>query len=264
MAEEKPVITIGATPLSIADVLSVARGEARVALDESAAFRQRLDRSVELLDRLISRGELIYGVTTGFGESCEKAVPPELSARMAANLVRFHGCGTGQMLEDDQSAAVIVVRLVSLAQGRSGVRPLLLQRLCDLLNHRILPQIPSEGSVGASGDLTPLSYVAAVLIGEREVSYNGKVVPSATALAEARLKPIELRPKESLALMNGTSVMTALACLAYERARQLARWASALTAMSSDVLRGNRGHFDDRIFLAKPHPGQRLRPLDRR
>ena len=257
MAYEKPAITIGASPLRIADVLSIAKGDAQVVLDACPAFRQRLDRGVELLDRLISKGEPIYGVTTGFGDSCEKAIPPDFAASLAANLIRFHGCGTGRMLDDAESAAVIVVRLVSLAQGRSGVRPVLLQRLCDLLNHRILPQIPAEGSVGASGDLTPLSYVAAVLIGEREVSYNGKVVPSAKALADARLKPIELRPRESLALMNGTSVMTALACIAYERARQLARWASALTAMTSDVLRGNRGHFDDRIFLAKPHPGQR-------
>lgn len=257
MADDKPVITIGAGPLRIADVVSVASGNARVALDETPSFRQKLDRSVELLDRLIAAGETIYGVTTGFGDSCEKAVPPEFSARMAANLVRFHGCGTGRIIEDDHCAAVILVRLVSLAQGRSGVRPMLLQRLCDLLNHRILPQIPSEGSVGASGDLTPLSYIAAVLMGEREVSYKGKIVPAAAAFADAGLKAIELRPKESLALMNGTSVMTGLACIAYERARRLSRWASALTAMSSDVIRGNRGHFDDRIFVAKPHPGQR-------
>lgn len=257
MADEKPVITVGGTPLHIADVLNVAMGEARVVLDPTPGFRQRLDRSVELVDRLIAEGKTIYGVTTGFGESCEKVIPPELSARMAANLVRFHGCGTGQMLSDEQCAAVIFVRLVSLAQGRSGVRSELLERLCDLLNHRMLPQIPSEGSVGASGDLTPLSYIAAVIMGEREVSYQGKIVPAADALAALHLKPLELRPKESLALMNGTSVMTGLACLSYERARRLSRWASALTAMTGDALRGNRGHFDDRIFLAKPHPGQR-------
>jgi histidine ammonia-lyase len=257
LLDELPVIRIGASPLRIADVLQTAAGRARVALDESKAFRQRIERSVELLDRLIADGQPIYGVTTGFGDSCEKTVPAELSAKMAANLVRFHGCGTGRMLEEAEVAAVIVARLVSLAQGQSGVRGVLLQRLCDLLNHRILPRIPAEGSVGASGDLTPLSYVAAVLMGEREVSVNGRVLPAAEALAAAKLKPIDLRPKESLSLMNGTSVMTGLSCLAYGRARQLARWASALTAMSSDVLRGNRGHFDDRIFLAKPHPGQR-------
>jgi histidine ammonia-lyase len=110
--------------------------------------------------------------------------------------------------------------------------------------------------VGASGDLTPLSYIAAVLIGEREVVVDGQVSPTGAALAKAGLKPIELRPKESLALMNGTSVMTGLACLAYDRARRLARWAASLTAMASDVTRGNRAHFDERLFLAKPHAGQ--------
>ena len=121
------------------------------------------------------------------------------------------------------------------------------------------PRIPPKAR-SRSGDLTPLSYVAATIIGDREVSVNGKVMPAADALAAANLKPIELRPKESLALMNGTSVMTGLSCLAYEQARRLARWAAAMTAMASDVLRGNPEHFDDRLFLAKPHPGQRACP----
>jgi histidine ammonia-lyase len=257
LAEAKPMVTIGSEPVRIDDVLAVASGAARITLDHSPAFMRKLDRSVELLDGLIERGTPVYGVTTGFGASCETAVPPGLSAQMAANLVRFHGCGTGRMLDETETAAVMVVRLVSLAQGRSGVRPMLLTRLCDLLNGRILPQIPSEGSVGASGDLTPLSYIAAVLIGEREVTCKGSVIPTAEALQSAGLEPIELRPKESLALMNGTSVMTGLACLAYDRARRLSRWAASLTAMASDVLQGNRSHFDDRLFVAKPHPGQR-------
>jgi len=256
LADTKSVVTIGSSPVRIADVLAVASGSARIVLDESPAFRKNLNASVELLDRLIGGGGAIYGVTTGFGASCETAVPPGLSAQMAANLVRFHGCGTGRFLDPVEAAAVMVVRLVSLAQGRSGVRPMLLERMCELLNRRMLPQIPAEGSVGASGDLTPLSYIAAVLIGEREVIVDGQTQPTSQALAKAGLKPIELRPKESLALMNGTSVMTGLACLAYDRARKLARWSSALTAMASDVTRGNRAHFDERLFLAKPHPGQ--------
>ncbi len=250
------VIRVGLSPIRIQDVLAVASGAARIVLDDSPAFTKKIEASAALLEKLIGQGEAIYGVTTGFGASCETAVPNALSATMAANLVRFHGCGTGRMLGNTEAAAVMVVRLVSLAQGFSGVRPLILQRICDLLNHKIFPQIPAEGSVGASGDLTPLSYIAAVLIGEREVSYNHRVMPTIEALKSASLKPIELRSKESLAMMNGTSVMTGLACIAYEGARRLCRWASALTAMSNDVLRGNRGHFDRRIFLAKPHPGQ--------
>ncbi len=276
MADSRPVLTIGSSPVRIADVLAVASGWSRIVLDPSPAFQKMLNASVELLDRLIASGAAVYGVTTGFGASCETAVPPGLSAQMAANLVRFHGVGTGRFFDAEETAAVMVVRLVSLAQGRSGVRPMLLDRMCELLNRGILPQIPAEGSVGASGDLTPLSYIAAALIGEREVSVedragdtadpgansrsrgtiNSQVMPTSPALAKAGLKPIELRPKESLALMNGTSVMTGLACLAFDRAKKLARWASALTAMSSDVLRGNRAHFDERLFLAKPHAGQ--------
>ena len=257
MANARPVIKVNSKPIRIDQVLAVARGQARIVLDESAAFQKKLLASVELLDRLMADGRVIYGVTTGFGASCETEVPTNLSAQLATNLVRFHGCGTGRFLDETETAAVMVVRMVSLCQGRSGVRPLLLELICHLLNHRILPRIPSEGSVGASGDLTPLSYIAAVLMGEREVSVDGKIVPAKDALAAAGLKPIQLRPKEGLALMNGTSVMTGLACLAYDRAKNLARWAAALTAMSSDVLRGNPEHFDDRLFAAKPHPGQR-------
>jgi len=255
--DAKAYVRIGSTPLTIEQVNAVAHGNARVELDQSPAFRKTLEAGVQLLDKLIAEGTPIYGVTTGFGASCETEVAAHLSAEMAANLVRFHGCGTGRFLEEDETAAVMIVRLVSLAQGRSGVRPLILERICELQNSRVLPRSPCEGSVGASGDLTPLSYIAATLIGEREVSLKGDPVPAAKALSKIGLKPIELRPKESLALMNGTSVMTGLACLAFERARRLARWAAALTAMSSDVLRGNPEHFDDRIFAAKPHPGQR-------
>jgi histidine ammonia-lyase len=256
VAHATPVVTIGAGRLRIQDVLAVASGSARIELDSSPAFRKTLERSVDLMDRLIENGAAIYGVTTGFGDNCETFVPPSLSAKMATNLVHFHGCGTGQILSDTETAAVMVVRLASLAQGYSAVRPLLLERLCQLLNLRIFPRIPCEGSVGASGDLTPLSYIAAALIGQREVSFDNRVMPAADALDAAGIEPIQLRPKESLALMNGTSVMTGLGCLAYERARRLGRWAAAITAMASDVLRGNRNHFDPRLFQAKPHAGQ--------
>jgi histidine ammonia-lyase len=249
------VIQIGSAKLRIEDVLAVANRTSPVALDSSPAFTAFLNRSVEQLDRLIKNKTPVYGVTTGFGATCETAIPSELSAAMAANLARFHGCGTGRTLDAVEAAAVMIVRIASLAQGRSAVRPILLQRLCELLNRGILPLIPAEGSVGASGDLTPLSYIAAVLIGEREVLFEGQILPAAQVLEKVNLTPLLLRPKESLAIMNGTSVMTGLACIAFDRAQKLSRWAAALTAMASDVLLGNRSHFDERIFLAKPHPG---------
>ena len=249
-------VTIGRRPLTIDDVCAIAAGRARVALDGDPAFRERLGASNRSLERQLRAGKVIYGVSTGVGESCETAVPVPMAEGLALNLLRFHGCGTGAPLGDEESAAVVAVRLASLARGHSGVRPLVLERLVDLLGHRILPCIPSEGSVGASGDLTPLSYVAAALIGEREVSFRGQVVSAKAALEACGFRPLVLQPKESLALMNGTSMMTGLACLAFARARRLARLAAALTAGASDVLRGNPGHFDRRIFDLKPHPGQ--------
>jgi histidine ammonia-lyase len=249
-------VTFGPAPVSLDDVAAIAAGAAGVTLSTDAAFRARLDESRASLERQLAAGRTIYGVTTGVGESCETAVPLARTGEVSANLLRFHGCGTGAPLTDEESAAVVAARLASLCRGHSGVRAVVLERLADLLRHRILPRIPSEGSVGASGDLTPLSYVAAVLTGEREVSLRGEVMPARAALERCGLAPLELRPKEALSLMNGTSMMTGLACVAFVRARALARLAASLSAMASDVLRGNASHFDARIFALKPHPGQ--------
>ncbi|MEE9384105.1 MAG: aromatic amino acid ammonia-lyase [Nannocystaceae bacterium] len=255
--DRRPSISLGLSSLRLDDVVLLAKGRAQVVLDDEPEFRERIAGSRRALVHRLERGERVYGVTTGFGESCLTSVENGGVADLPHNLVRFHGCGTGALLTPNESAAVLAVRLASLVTGWSAVRMELLERLVDLLNRRILPQIPSEGSVGASGDLTPLSYVAAALIGEREVFFRGRTMPAAVALREAGVEPFRFEPKESLAIMNGTSVMTALVCLAIDRARRLARLASALTAMGSEVMRGNPGHFDDRLFLAKPHPGQR-------
>lgn len=253
----RTTVVLGLRPLTIEDVVALAQGRAQIKLDDRTEFRNQIEASARgFADRLAS-GERVYGVTTGFGESCLNQVSQQFFHDLPLNLVRFHGCGTGALLGEPESAAVLAVCLASLSSGWSAVRLVLLERLRDLLNHRILPRIPSEGSVGASGDLTPLSYVAAALLGEGEVVYGGRVMPAAMALQEAGLKPIDFHPKESLAVMNGTGVMTALGCLAFDRARRLARLAATLTAMASDVMRGNRAHFDDRIFAAKPHAGQR-------
>ena len=256
MSEGAPTIEFGPVPVTVGQICAVASGAASVALSTAPALRGRLEASRASLERQLAAGRTIYGVTTGVGESCENVVPPERADELSANLLRFHGCGTGAPLTDEESAAVVAARLASLCRGHSGVRPVVLERLADLLRHRILPRIPSEGSVGASGDLTPLSYVAAVLMGEREVSFRGAPTSAREALATRGIEPLVLRPKEALSLMNGTSMMTGLACVAFGRARALARVASALTAMASDVLRGNASHFDARIFALKPHPGQ--------
>jgi histidine ammonia-lyase len=259
MMDKNPTeVVLGLHPMTVDDVVALARGTVRVRLDDSSAFREQIDSSARSFARRLAAGEKIYGVTTGFGESCVNSVSKEYFTDLSLNLVQFHGCGTGPLLEDEEAGAVLAACLASLTGGWSAVRPVLLERFCDLLNERVLPCIPCQGSVGASGDLTPLSYVAAVLSGEREVSYRERRMDAAQAFVEAGLEPIDLMPKESLAIMNGTSVMTALCCLGVHRALRLARLASTLTAMASDTMRGNRGHFDDRIFAAKPHPGQRV------
>jgi histidine ammonia-lyase len=247
----------GRDAVGVRDVLALARGERQAALADDSAWEQRLETGQRAIERAQGNGGSVYGVTTGVGRSVDNAIPEALRVDLPHHLLRFHGVGTGRILSEEEAAAVVVVRLASLARGHSGVSRELLERLCDLINLRLLPRIPAEGSVGASGDLTPLSYLAATLVGEREASLGGRVLSSAEALAEAGLAPLRLRPKESLALMNGTSVMAALGCLAWERSMRLARLAAGVSAAVSEATLGNPGHFDARIFEWKPHPGPR-------
>jgi histidine ammonia-lyase len=250
-------IVFGGAPLTIEQVLALADGRARAELSAEPSYRAHLAEGRRVLHAALERGEPVYGVSTGVGDACQIAVPAELLAELPRNLVRMHGAGTGAPFTEQQSAAIVATRLASLARGYSAVRDEVMEALCTLLNARVLPCIPQEGSVGASGDLTPLSYIAANLMGEGEMLFRSRQLSAHSALAEAGLPPQTLRPKESLAIMNGTSVMTALACLAYDRSRKLARFASALTALASEAMLGSPAHFDDRIFELKPHPGQR-------
>jgi len=255
-ANPSATATVGSGWLSIDDVLALARGERRAALDDDPTYRAKLARARATVERAESSGSTVYGVTTGVGACAGTSIPPVLRGQLPINLMRFHGCGTGRCLDETEAAAVVAIRLITLAKGHSGVRVELLERLCELLNQRLLPRIPEEGSVGASGDLTPLSYLAAAIFGEREVTLRGRAMPASEALATLGLEPLALLPKESLSLMNGTSAMTAIGAICFERARRLARLASAITAIAVDVTHGNRGHFDPRIFEFKPHPGE--------
>lgn len=243
--------------MTIEDVVDLAHGRIGVRLDPDPAYRERLRAAQKWVVESQRAESPIYGVTTGVGASVNNLIPEGLRDQMALNLLRFHGVGTGRILSDEESAACVAARLASLSRGHSGVGEDLLERLCVLLEQRMLPRIPAEGSVGASGDLTPLSYLASTLVGEREVTLRGEPMTAADAHSRLGLDPLTLRPKESLALMNGTSVMTGLACLAHARATALAELASTLTAMTSEVIHGNPEHFDDRISALKPHPGQR-------
>ncbi len=249
-------ISIGSCDLGLRDVADVASGFASVHLLEDEV-REATSRSAAIVREWVDRGRRVYGINTGFGSSCDNAVPREVLEQLAVNLPRYHGCGVGPVLSEEQSAAVLLVCIRAMTRGVSGIRYAVIERMVELLERRVLPVIPSIGSVGASGDLTPMSYVVAVLMGEREVYVDGEIRP-ASILSDLRLPPLSLGPKESLAIMNGTAAMTGLMCLAWRRAERLARFSAALSATAVDVIRGQVAHFDARIFDAKPHSGSRL------
>jgi len=255
MSDKKTVVFDG-QPLTIEDICRIAHQHAQVELSPKPEFVERIDKGARFIDTLLKEQGFVYGVTTGYGDSCTVSIPLNLVEQLPKQLYTFHGCGLGNHFDAEQTRAILAVRLTSLARGFSGVRYRLLQQLADCLKQDILPLIPQEGSVGASGDLTPLSYVAAVLAGEREVFYQGARQATQTVFAALNIKPLTLKPKEGLAIMNGTAAMTGIACLAYQRAEYLSQLTTRITSLASVALNGNAYHFDEKLFSVKPHPGQ--------
>lgn len=253
---DKSKLYFNGEPLRIEDICQIAAQKADAVLCTDADFIGRIDKGARFIDTLLKEQGFVYGVTTGYGDSCTVSIPLHLVEQLPHNLYTFHGCGLGDYFDAQQTRAILAVRLTSLARGFSGVRYQLLQQLAALLHHDILPLIPQEGSVGASGDLTPLSYVAAVLAGERDVIYQDQKQPTLAVFTKLNIAPLVLKPKEGLAIMNGTAVMTGLACLAYQRAAYLSQLATRITSLASVALNGNAYHFDEKLFSVKPHPGQ--------
>jgi histidine ammonia-lyase len=243
-------------PLTIEAICQIANQQVQVELGRQPEFIERIDKGARFIDTLLTEEGFVYGVTTGYGESCTVSIPLSLVEQLPRQLYTFHGCGLGDHFDAVETRAILAARLTSLARGYSGVRYKLLQQLSGLLRQDILPMIPQEGSVGASGDLTPLSYVAAVLAGERDVLYQGQRQATQTVFAKLGIEALTLKPKEGLAIMNGTAAMTGIACLAYHRAEYLSRLATRITSLASIALNGNAYHFDEQLFSVKPHPGQ--------
>jgi histidine ammonia-lyase len=243
-------------PLTIEAICQIANQQVQVELGRQPEFIERIDKGARFIDTLLTEEGFVYGVTTGYGESCTVSIPLSLVEQLPRQLYTFHGCGLGDHFDAVETRAILAARLTSLARGYSGVRYKLLQQLAGLLKQDILPMIPQEGSVGASGDLTPLSYVAAVLAGERDVLYQGQRQATQTVFAKLGIEALTLKPKEGLAIMNGTAAMTGIACLAYHRAEYLSRLATRITSLASIALNGNAYHFDEQLFSVKPHPGQ--------
>jgi histidine ammonia-lyase len=254
MAEQN--VIVDGSRLTIEDICHIATRIKPLQLSNGNEFKDRIDKGANFVNKLLQEEGFVYGVTTGYGDSCTISVPLEYVADMSRHLYTFHGCGLGAHFDQAQTRAIIAVRINSLAQGFSGVRYRLLEQMGMLLHHDILPLIPQEGSVGASGDLTPLSYLAAVLAGERDVWYQGQTQTTEAVFSALSISPLKLNPKEGLAIMNGTAVMTAIACLAHQRAAYLSQLSTRITSLVSVALRGNVGHFDEDLFAVKPHAGQ--------
>jgi histidine ammonia-lyase/phenylalanine ammonia-lyase len=240
--------------LTIEDVVAVARRGATVALAGGA--RARMRASERLMRELIAREVPIYGVTTGFGDSAHRQISSAKSAALQQMLLRSLGNGTGPTAPHEVARATMLLRANCLAKGNSGVRVEVVERLLTMLEHDLVPFIPERGSCGASGDLVPLSYVASAVTGEGEVSDGESHRLAAEVFVALGLPPLTLQAKEGLGLVNGTSFTSAFACLAIADARALADLADLQTALASEALRGNRGHFNAFLFdEAKPHAG---------
>ncbi|MBI2777514.1 MAG: histidine ammonia-lyase [Chloroflexi bacterium] len=247
-------IVLTGADLTIADVEAVARLGADAVLDTHA--RDRMQEARDVIERLVAEGAVVYGVTTGFGALADRSIAPADVERLQQNLLVSHAVGVGEPLPRDVVRAMLLLRANTLALGHSGARPLLVDRLLDLLRAGIHPVVPAQGSVGASGDLAPLAHLALPLTGRGTVERNGHIVPALVALREANLEPLTLGPKEGLALLNGTQLMSALGALLLADADRLTRTASTIAAMSVEALLGTDVAFSAAYQLARPHPGQ--------
>ena len=245
-------IQIGGS-LSAADVQAAARGEP-VALAPEA--RARMDAARAVVERKLAAGETVYGVTTGFGALASVHLTSEQARELQHGLLRSHAVAVGEPLSEWEVRAMLILRAHVLALGHSGVRPVVVDRLIEFLDRGLLPVVPQQGSLGASGDLAPLAHLALPLIGEGEVKYEGERMPAADALARMGLEPLQLEAKDGLALINGTQAMLAVGLLASARSEALAKAADIAAAMTVEGILGTDRAFDDRLQKLRPHPGQ--------
>ncbi len=256
MDKQATSIIIDGHSLTLREIIDVARGICGITISRDPEFARVIRRSQDVLMTALEKGTPVYGVNTGYGKSCGKRMAREVSIKNGSNLIRFHGCGTGASVGIQEVRAAMLTRILCFSRGYSGASMELIMQLAELINKGITPVVPCEGSVGASGDLTPLSYIAAALMGEGEVFYRDARVPAAEALRQAGLVPYTFAPKEPLAMMNGTSIMTGIAALVIDRARKIIDASVCATALSIHALMGNAHHYDPVIARAKPHPGQ--------
>ncbi len=249
-------IIIDGNSLTLEAVEQVARYNAPIRLSESS--KEKVAKCRAYVDKIIENGEIVYGLNTGFGKFSTVTIPKENIAELQLNLIRSHSTNIGEPYSEEQTRAIMLLRIAVLAKGHSGIRLETLETLVQMLNKGIQPIIPMRGSVGASGDLSPLSHLALVLIGEGEAIYKGEHLSGEMAMQKAGITPVQLAAKEGLALNNGTQVMTALGVLNLLEAERLCRSADIIAAMSIDALKGTPKAFDELIHNLRPHPGQKI------
>ena len=250
-------ITVKGEDLTIENVWNVAFNNEKINLPEDKEFWDTLTASRKFLEDYIATGVPTYGVTTDFGDSCHNQISVEKAGELQRDICTYHGIGLGPKFDHETGRAVVLARLNgNVKGGHSAIRPELAKMMVTMLNKDIIPVIPQLGSVGASGDLTPLSYLAAAIMGERDVYYKGKIVPAMEAFNAEGIKPLPIEAKEGLALMNGTSVMTAVASIAWKKAERLAKISDFLTAVTSEITKGKDTPFVAKVNEIKNHKGQ--------
>ena len=251
----QPALTLSPGAVTLSDLRRIAHTRDSLAID--GRCRAGVDAAAQTIKDMVARGEVVYGINTGFGKLATKVIGPDKLAVLQRNLVLSHCTGTGPPLDDATVRLALALKAIGLAQGHSGVRWQIIEALMALLAHEVYPYVPLRGSVGASGDLAPLAHIAAALMGVGDMRRHGKTIPAAEGLAAAGLAPLELGPKEGLAMVNGTQVSTALALVALFAAEDLLASAIVAGAMTLDAAKGSDTPFDARVHDLRGQPGQK-------
>lgn len=248
------MIILDGYSLSIEDFIKVSRNFEKACLSQESI--DRMNKSRSFIESAVNNREVVYGVTTGFGDLWDKFIEPEKTSELSHNIIKSHSTGVGEPFNEEIARGTMLLRINTFAKGFSGIRLCVVEKLLELLNKRVYPYIPSQGSVGSSGDLAPLSHLSLVLLGEGECILDSKRISSKIVLDKLNIEPVTLKSKEGLSLTNGTPVMTSIGCFTIYDAENLIKHAQIAGAMCLEALRGVRTAFDEKVHMVRPHNGQ--------